>query len=160
MFFSRNHARGSKRARQRFGVLQPSGAFCRPTGLRNRRRTGALQDAASSIHPLVSLRRHAKSSTGVPASLFQPFTGALISLRQHRQVLIVHLLHLGAHGVELRLEFGGFGGAVVQRHNCMIGGKGGSIVRPRAVRFRIEVDVNSPGCSLTAAEVLLFLRWC
>ena len=40
-------------AHERFGVLQPSGAFRRPVNDRKRRRPGVLQDAHASLHPLV-----------------------------------------------------------------------------------------------------------
>ena len=46
---------GAISTRQRFGVLQSSGAFRGPENVRKRRRTGALQDAAACFHPLVSL---------------------------------------------------------------------------------------------------------
>jgi hypothetical protein len=38
-------------SRQRPGVLQPSGAFRRPSDTRKRRGTGALQDAHACFHP-------------------------------------------------------------------------------------------------------------
>ena len=44
---------GPRTARQRFGVLQPSGAFRRTVHARKRRRSGALQDAHASLQPLV-----------------------------------------------------------------------------------------------------------
>ena len=49
----RHHAVGRMRARQRPGVLHPCGALRRPSDSRKRQRTGALQDAAASLHPLV-----------------------------------------------------------------------------------------------------------
>ena len=41
-------------ARQRSGVLQPSGAFRRPNDVRKRRRAGALQNAAATFCTLDS----------------------------------------------------------------------------------------------------------
>jgi hypothetical protein len=42
---------GTHHSRERFGVLQPSGALCGPSDSRKRRRTGALQDASACFHP-------------------------------------------------------------------------------------------------------------
>ena len=63
----------ASRSRGRWGFLprdsvlkcsRCSGAFRRPGDVRKRRRTGALQDAAASLHPLVNLNPHrAKAST-------------------------------------------------------------------------------------------------
>ena len=75
-------AQGLPAARQRFGVLQPSGAFRRPKDVRKRRRTGALQDAAASLHHLESLSPHlAKTSTAWsrPSNHGHPQTGIFVT---------------------------------------------------------------------------------
>jgi hypothetical protein len=71
---SRYDAIEQTRARQRFGVLQPSGAFRRPEDARKRRRAGALQDAAALLsfpcindHPVIT--RLVGKGQGPPALL-------------------------------------------------------------------------------------------
>lgn len=65
-------------ARQRPGVLQPSGAFRRPRDIRKRRRTGALQNAAALI-----VRHH--------------FTATPAGFKQQKEVML-RIPAITAHG--------------------------------------------------------------